>query len=819
MWIFVRFFCRRLYSRKFQFIINFSQNNAYYSTQIPWMSTNNKFTVLYGSETGQAKAIAEEIHELSDKHGLVSKLFCLSLTEKKFDLPNESLVVFVVSTTGEGDPPETMTKFFRRLKKRTLPSTHLEKCHYALLALGDSNYTNFCNNGKALDKRLQELGASRFYATGCADDGVGLEVVVEPWIEGLWPALRKHLRLKAEAPDGIIINDVEAPFRNSGEQNHAEGMKCNENVCIEAASEVAKVDGIIVTRDGMSSKETRDNTRNSMVTRDGVTNNVTIDNTTNSIVTRNDVTKETIPIKPVRLDKDFPISNGIPSSENPCFTQIIQEEKSVKEPSLKFSVPPLSTGPLSIPQLPAPFLEIKFQCDQEIRDSSVSVLEKQSFPGAVGDITIATIKSAKQLTQTDAAKTTLDVELEMEDSQIEFEPGDSFGIVCPNEPDEVETLIQRLDLHKNANAQFTISILKSTSKKTARIPEHIPQPNTVRKTLLTCLEIRAVPKKSCLRMLSEYASHPGEKRRLQELCSKQGSDDYNKFVRVPAVSLMDLLCAFPSCNPPFERLLEHVPPLMPRPYSVASSPLENSGSFHIVFNVLEFPAVKEVREQRKGVCTGWLDRLTKEMRQKQTNNELPVGVSNLNLNDLPKVSVFPRRNLYFKLPSDKAVPIIMIGPGTGVAPFIGFLQHRHHQLQTTPSATYGPMWLFYGCRHKERDYIYQQELELFLVAGTLSKLFVSFSRDIPASSETGIVASPPRYVQDNLKLHQDELCDLLFKCNAAVYVCGDAKNMARGVFDTFLEIVQKYKQIALEDARKEMMRLREQQRYLEDIWT
>lgn len=748
-------------------------------------SLANKFTILYGSQTGQAKAIAEEIQEFSEQHGFHSNLFCLSLTEKKFTLEKEALVVFVVSTTGEGDPPDTMCKFMRRLKKKTLPGNHLENCRYALLALGDTNYTNFCNNGKALDKRLLQLGARQIYDTGYADDAVGLELVVEPWIEGLWPALRSHLGLP---PEGDPASDGKTTV---SEVSHIiEPVVSGESKSSEVATEK-------ILENSNAFSQTTD-------THDGVMNGHDSN--------LPDSAASTVMVNSVDGQNTSAVDNKDFQDDNPALISPLTLADQLKQ-----SVPPLSASTLSIPQLPPPYLEISYHPGHKLDCAMLPLQGGASFPSAVTDVSMATVVSARQLTDNTSIKTSLDVELDITGCDMSYEPGDSFGIVCPNTSTEVEELMMKLDLVDKADIPFTIQLITSTTKKAAGVPNFIPEFSTIRHTLLTCLEIRGVPSKALVRVLAEHTSDPQEKRRLQELCSKQGASDYTKFIREPGLSLLDLLNAFPSCRPPFERLLELVPRLKARPYSVSSSPLENPNHLHFVFNIVEFPAIKGMRPKRQGVCTGWLAEITKAQREETvtSNDKLSDNLSKLTLQEFPKVPVFQRKGLNFKLPSVPETPIIMIGPGTGVAPFIGFLQHRAHMLKST-SIALSESWLFFGCRHKERDYLYRKELEHYLSTGVLSRLFLSFSRD----TVSDLSGKPsPKYVQDNLRSHAAEVADQVFNRGAVVYLCGDADNMAKNVFDTFLEIVQEYKGVDIKEARQEMMKLRENKQYLEDIWT
>jgi len=111
-----------------------------------------------------------------------------------------------------------------------------------------------------------------------------------------------------------------------------------------------------------------------------------------------------------------------------------------------------------------------------------------------------------------------------------------------------------------------------------------------------------------------------------------------------------------------------------------------------VFNVLEFPAEDGRTYQRKGVATGQLEKMVRQMNA---------------ANDSPQLTFCSRPNNGFQLPASMETPVILIGPGTGVAPFIGFLAHREELLKSNPGDKYGPVWLFFGCRAKDKDYLYK----------------------------------------------------------------------------------------------------------------
>uniref|UniRef100_A0A671NKH8 Methionine synthase reductase n=1 Tax=Sinocyclocheilus anshuiensis TaxID=1608454 RepID=A0A671NKH8_9TELE len=600
-----------------------------------------RFLILYGSQRGQAQSIAEEICQQAAEHGFTADINCLS-NQHKYNLDSEiQPVVFVVSTTGDGDPPDTAQKFVRKIKNKSLPHNHFSHLHYALLALGDTNYANFCNGGKTIDSRLQQLGAKHFYATGHADDGTGLEVVVDPWIEGLWDALKKTFSSMAtsDQQDTDLSDCTQDNFHKnaSGQEKYKSDLEVDLHLL--KLSETDSQKGKAITSDSID----------------------------------------------------------------------VETLSTVLVASLKQSVPPLSESALNVPALPASYLEVRLE--------KVST-EGETVPSDKDGYHEVSISKAVQLTQDDAVKTAISLELDISEQNLAYQPGDAFDILCPNRASEVEELLLRLDLQTQKNCAVQVNLLKN----------------------------------------------------------------------------------------------KHLPKLQPRAYSAASSSLQHPGKVHFVFNVVELPARPE-HPARTGLCTGWLAGHVSSILW-------PLGTvpasERLGTSAQPKVHVRPRPSSTFHLPADLSVPVVMVGPGTGVAPFIGFLQQREKEREANQEATFGETWLFFGCRHKDKDFLFREELERFAHNGTLSHLIVCFSRDEPDAAGT---INRPTYVQHNLSLHAKNVASILIKDKGSLYVCGDAKNMTKDVNDTLLEIIGNELQIDKLDAMKTVAGLREEKRYLQDIWS
>ncbi|NXK27813.1 MTRR reductase, partial [Arenaria interpres] len=348
-----------------------------------------RFLLLYATQKGQAKAIAEEIWQQAGAHGLEADMHCISEMDK-YNLETEKdPVVIVISTTGTGDPPDTARKFVKKIQDTTLPPDHFAHLQYGLLGLGDSEYTFFCNGGKTVDRRLQELGAQRFYDTGLADDCVGLELVVDPWIDGLWLALKEAFLLQKEK----------------------EGMSSD----VDAVSSSLSVAPHTVHELNLSSE-----------------------------------------VQNLKLE-DEEVRNSDVLTQKLVDVNLVASAEDTK-PSLVHSVPPVSQSALNIPALPPEYIEVQFQDTYgENPPLSSLVLEGTTFE-------VPVIK-AVQLTREDAIKTALLLELDTTDTVFDYQPGDAFCVICPNNVNEVEELLQILGLSEKGDYFVCVKVKQGTKKK------------------------------------------------------------------------------------------------------------------------------------------------------------------------------------------------------------------------------------------------------------------------------------------------------------------------------------------------------------------
>ena len=340
-----------------------------------------------------------------------------------------------------------------------------------------------------------------------------------------------------------------------------------------------------------------------------------------------------------------------------------------------------------------------------------------------------------------SAKEVRHIRIDLAGSGLNYLPGDSLGIMPQNDP------------------AFADAVLTAYGA-----PGH-----AARDSLITQYDL-ARPQDRTLAVLAGAATDAAEAKALRAL---QDGDDG---AEPDGADLLDLIEAFPSARPPIADLVRSLPALKPRLYSIASAPEAAPGEVHLCVSIVRTDRRGRVRP---GVASAYLADHATDGR--------PV---------LATVTTS-----HFRLPPDPATPVIMIGPGTGIAPFRAFLQARAHQ----PAP--GPAWLFFGDQHADRDYLYRPEIEAWKEAGTLSRVSLAFSRD----------QARKIYVQDRMREDAADLWRWL-QGGAHVYVCGDASRMARDVDQALRDVAQSQGGLDEAQARDWIVALVRQGRYLRDVY-
>ncbi|MFH4974977.1 hypothetical protein AB6A40_001686 [Gnathostoma spinigerum] len=389
---------------------------------------------------------------------------------------------------------------------------------------------------------------------------------------------------------------------------------------------------------------------------------------------------------------------------------------------------------------------------------------------------LATVRINRELHKPISERSCRHIELETVGTRLRYEAGDHLGVYPTNDQalvDEIATLL-------NVNLDQAFKLINTDEESSKRYP--FPCPCTMRTALTHYVDICAPVKSHVLKALSEYATDEKEKNRLIHLstASESGLKDYGQFIQKDRRSILDVLRYFKSCKPPIEYLLELLPRLQARYYSISSSPRYDAESIALTAVVTKYMIGDRLI---KGVCTNYL-------LQKQEGDKVPVYV----------------RKSTMRLPHEASKSVIMIGPGTGFAPFRAFIQERKWQKEQGKPV--GPMYLYFGCRRPDVDYIYEDELKEYVSEGVITELHVAFSR----------ITDNKIYVQNKLWENRESVWKAVEE-GAYIYVCGDARNMARDVQSMFLKIIMEVGGKTQEEAQKEIKSLDKQRRYQTDVWS
>lgn len=388
---------------------------------------------------------------------------------------------------------------------------------------------------------------------------------------------------------------------------------------------------------------------------------------------------------------------------------------------------------------------------QTAGDTGVAEVSLEDIPYGKKNPFPATLIYRERLNKEPSPRDTRHIELSLEGSGFEYEVGDAIATYPKNPEDQVDEILSILPFNTSVS-----------------VTAHTGQKMPLRDALLEHYDLRTV-NKSILKKWAALTCHP------YLLAAIEDDEELNKIL--DGIEVVDLIYDFPADFKSGQEFIGLLRKLQPRLYSIASSPNAHPGEVHLTVAKVTY---ETKGRPRRGVCSTFL---CEGMSENET------------------VRVFMQPTKHFKLPEDGSKDIIMVGPGTGIAPFRAFLEEREASKAT------GRSWLFFGNPHEKTDYFYQEQFDKMQESGILTRIDCAWSRD----QEFKI------YVQDKIREHSEEIWNWL-EGGAHFYVCGDATYMAGDVEKALFDLIRKYGGHNDEEAAEYLKTLKDQHRYQRDVY-
>ncbi|MBN3304291.1 NOS1 protein, partial [Amia calva] len=371
---------------------------------------------------------------------------------------------------------------------------------------------------------------------------------------------------------------------------------------------------------------------------------------------------------------------------------------------------------------------------------------------------------------------------------LRYRPGDHLGVFSGNHEDLVTSLIDKLEDAPPLNQIVKVEFLEERTTALGVISnwtdENRTPPCTIFQAFKYFLDITTPPSPLLLQQFASLATNDKQRKKLEVL--SKGLQEYEQWKWYNNPTIVEVLEEFPSLQIPSTLLLTQLPLLQPRYFSISSSPDTYPEEIHLTVAVVSYRTRDGEGPLHHGVCSSWLNRI-------ETDEIVPC---------------FVRGAPSFCMPKDPNVPCILVGPGTGIAPFRSFWQQRLYDIEHKGIKS-SPMILVFGCRQSKMDHIYKEETIQAKNKGVFKELYTAYSRE---------PGKPKKYVQDVLR---EQLAETVYTSlkeqGGHIYVCGDV-TMAGDVLKTIQHIVKVQGNMPLEDAGFYISKLRDENRYHEDIF-
>ena len=406
-------------------------------------------------------------------------------------------------------------------------------------------------------------------------------------------------------------------------------------------------------------------------------------------------------------------------------------------------------------QLFSPSFRMKFisngDSDDKCLNSSLNVCDDDNQRGSEhfdqSHPYMARVVDNKRITAEDHEQDVRLIKLGIDCHQLNYASGDVCYVKPQNRSENVQKFISLLNL--KADLKFILEKGEHCWMSPSSYYNHLPKPCSLETLITEYMDIQSVPKRSFFDLLYRFSQSDLERQKLKDFAKKSDSDDLYEYCNRPKRNIVEVLSDFPNTTThiKIEYLFDLIPALSPRPFSIASSSSLFANEVHLVMAVVRYQT--RLKQPRLGLCSNWLADL------------LPSNA--------PKVPIHIRKGS-FRLAPD-SVPYIMVGPGTGVAPFRAFIQERVHR-------NINDNYLFFGCRYSKCDFYLEDEWKEFESSGHL-EYFVAFSRDGPQKV----------YVQNKIYEQKQLIYKLLTQNNAYVYISGSANQMPQQVREAICDVI------------------------------
>lgn len=423
-------------------------------------------------------------------------------------------------------------------------------------------------------------------------------------------------------------------------------------------------------------------------------------------------------------------------------------------------------------------------------------LPDQALLNIPGGLT-ANVASNDRVTPTTHWQDVRHLKLDVEGSHP-YVPGDVLTIYPKNFPTDVDQFIAIMDWTPIANQRIRFTPSSPSVSPTARLPVSTftsSSTTTLRELLTNHLDIICIPRRSFFAKLAHYTSDEFHRDRLLEFTDPEYIDELFDYTTRPRRSILEVLQEFESVKIPWQRVCSIIPTLRGRQFSIASAMTEIPSSpgtdgmrtrIELLIAIVKYKTV--IKRIRQGVATRYIASLPPSQQLTVTLSRGGLGVTQNELNR----------------------PVVMIGPGTGVAPMRALTQQRIHwrkQVPTQDTPTANDL-LFFGCRNAESDYFFKDEWKAYIDDGVPLEVFAAFSRD----------QRQKVYVQDLVRQQSGKVYDAVVNKSGILYICGSSGKMPQAVREALIEGFQEHGELSREDAEAYLVALEKGGRYRQETW-